>query len=268
VYGDEPVGEISRADLQDLVDQLVARGLSASTVQTPIAALMSVYRRELDRERAKVNPAHGLRMPRVRGRRDRIATPAEAARLIAAVPEGDRAVWATAFYGGLRRGELEALRAEAIDLAASEIRVVSGWDEIEGEQATKGRERRKVPLIPTLRSALAAHTLATGRRGGDLVFGETASGPMDPKRLVRRADKAWEAAGLERVVLHSCRHTFASIAIAAGVNIGTVSAALGHASVKVTWDRYHHLMPGTMEQAAELIEAYIDTPVAEASSGS
>jgi integrase len=73
-----------------------------------------------------------------------------------------------------------------------------------------------------------------------------------------RADAAWKAARLKRITPHGCRHSFASIAIAAGVNIGTVSAALGHASVKITWDRYHHLMPGTMEQAAELIQAYMD----------
>jgi acetyltransferase len=44
---------------------------------------------------------------------------------------------------------------------------------------------------------------------------------------------------------------------AAEVNIGTVSAALGHASVTITWDRYHHLLPGTMDQAADLIQAYV-----------
>jgi integrase len=70
-------------------------------------------------------------------------------------------------------------------------------------------------------------------------------------------DRAWKAAGLQRITLHECRHTFASIAIAAGVNIGTVSAAMGHSSVKVTWDRYHHLMPGTMDEAAERIQNYI-----------
>ena len=53
---------------------------------------------------------------------------------------------------------------------------------------------------------------------------------------------------------HECRHSFASIAIAAGANIGTVSAALGLAGVTITWDRYHHLLPGTLDQAGDLIE--------------
>lgn len=40
---------------------------------------------------------------------------------------------------------------------------------------------------------------------------------------------------------------------------------MGHASVTITWDRYHHLMPGTMDDAGELIQAYIDRPATEAS---
>jgi integrase len=134
----------------------------------------------------------------------------------------------------------------------------AGWDTVEGEQPTKGRERRTVPIISELRTILVEHKVRTGRRDADLIFGATASSPFATKPLQDRADTAWRAAGLERITPHECRHTFASIAIAAGVNIGTVSAALGHASVTITWDRYHHLMPGTMEQAAELIQGYIE----------
>jgi integrase len=55
-----------------------------------------------------VNPTSGLELPAARGGRDRIAPPAEAAELIAALLPRDRALWATAMYAGLRRGELIA----------------------------------------------------------------------------------------------------------------------------------------------------------------
>jgi integrase len=197
-------------------------------------------------------------LPSGGGRRERFATPVEAKALLAALRVEDRAVWATAFYAGLRRGELMALRDQAVDIKAGEIRVVAGWDEVAGEQETKGRERRAVPIIGELSMILAAHRLRTGRRGGDLMFGGSETSPFAPKPMQQRADDAWEEAKIARITLHECRHTFASIAIAAGVNIGTVSAALGHASVTITWDRYHHLMPGTMGQAAGLMQAYIE----------
>jgi integrase len=93
------------------------------------------------------------------------------------------------------------------------------------------------------------------RSGG--AFGATAVSRFCPNALKYRADRAWKAAGLQRITPHECCHSFASIVIAAGVNIGTVSAALGHASVTITWDRYHHLLPGAMDQAADLIQAYV-----------
>ena len=58
----------------------------------------------MSRGEVDLNPTTGLELPAVRGKRDRIASPEEAARLIAALPASDRALWATAMYGGLRRG--------------------------------------------------------------------------------------------------------------------------------------------------------------------
>jgi integrase len=256
--GNEPLDQISRDDLQELVDVLAAEGLAATTIETTINAVRAIYRHEIGRDRIRRNPTRDVTLPSGGNRRERFATPIEARALLAVLPVEDRAVWATAFYAGLRRGELLALRDKAIDLDAGEIAVVAGWDPVEGEQETKGRARRTVPIIGELRAVLAAHRLRTGRRGADLAFGATAVSPFCHKGLQRRADRAWEAAGLDRITLHECRPTFASIAIAAGVNIGTVSAALGHASVTITWDRYHHLMPGTMDQAAGLIQTYIE----------
>jgi integrase len=51
--------------------------------------------------------------------------------------------------------------------------------------------------------------------------------------------------------------TFASIAIAAGVNTNGLSAYLGHSSIQTTFDRYGHLMPGSEDVAAGLIDAYL-----------
>lgn len=256
--GIEPLDQIARADLQALVHELAAEGLAATTIETTINAVRAIYRHELGRDRLKTNPTRGVTLPSGGARRERFATPAEAKLQLAALDVEERPIWATAFYAGLRRGELMALRDQAVDLDAGEIRVHAGWDLIEGEQETKGRGHRTVPIIGELASILRAHRLRSGRRGADLVFGASAVSPFGPKGLQRHADAAWKAAGLERITLHECRHTFASIAIASGVNIGTVSAALGHASVTITWDRYHHLMPGTMDEAASLIQAYVE----------
>ena len=250
------VSAITRTDLQDLVDRLVAEGLNASTIGVTMLPLRAIYKRAVSRGEVAVNPTTGLEMPAVRGGRDRIASPAECAKLLNALSEQDRPIWATAMYAGLRRGEIMALRVEDIDLAGGVIHVSRGWDTLEGEIATKSGKDRRVPIPAVLRSFLAAHLLQLGRRDG-LTFGLSTVSPFNAHRLSDRAATAWRRAELDGITLHECRHTFASLMIAAGVNAKALSTYMGHANISITLDRYGHLMPGNEDEAAGMLDAYL-----------
>ena len=50
----------------------------------------------------------------------------------------------------------------------------------------------------------------------------------------------------------------ASILIAAGVNAKALSTYLGHSSIRITLDRYGHLMPGNEDEAVALVDAYLE----------
>jgi integrase len=206
-----------------------------------------------------VNPTAGLELPAPKGKRDRVAEPGEAAALLAALDVDDRAVWATAMYAGLRRGELLALRWEDVDLAAGVIRVERSYDpkaRVFGEPKSSAG-RRTVPIAAALRDVLVEHKLRSGRRDDDLMFGRTRETPFDTSRLWRRAETAWKRAELESIGLHECRHSFASLMIAAGVNAKALSTYMGHASITITLDRYGHMFPGNEEKAAGLLDAYL-----------
>jgi integrase len=258
-FGAARLSDINRLQLQDLADQLLADGHDPSTIRNTLLPLRAVYRRALSRGEVAVNPTTGVELPAVRGKRDRIASPAEAAALIAALPaEHDRAVWAVAFYAGLRLGELQALRDEDVDLQAGVIRVERSWDKKTGLIEPKSAAgRRKVPIVAELRGHLAAHRLARPPDGsGGLFFG--ADGPVSRTSLLKRARHAWAAAHLDPIGLHEARHTFASVLIAARVNVKAISTYLGHSSITITLDRYGHLMPGNETEAVGLVDAYLE----------
>ena len=109
------------------------------------------------------------------------------------------------------------------------------------------------------------------------MFGATAVSPFKGTATITGARRAWgwrhvrnpEAIGpkkiwtkahenaLEPIRLHECRHTFASLMIAAGANAKALSTYMGHSSVSITLDRYGHLMPGNEADAAALLDAYL-----------
>jgi integrase len=252
------LADVARADLQCFADELVAAGLNASTLAGTVQPLRLIFGHAVHHGELAVNPCNGLRLPAVRSRRERVAGPAEAAALIAAVPERDRAFWATAMYAGLRLGELQALRVEDIDMAAGIIRIERGRDAKEGMIELKSRAgRRRVPILAGLRDLLLDHLARTGLSGSDLIFGRTAQDPLDSSTVQGRADRAWRDAGLERITPHGCRHSYGSILIAAGVNAKAIQTFMGHSSITVTYDIYGHLLPGSEAEAASLADAYL-----------
>jgi len=184
-------------------------------------------------------------------------------------------LWATAFYAGLRLGELRALRWDDVDLAVGLIRVERGWDDKAGLIAPKSKKgRRRVPIIGALGAYLEKHRELTGRTGRDLVFGWTASSPFTPSHMKRRALKAWTATAvgaflrgeslpieLRPIGFHELRHSFVSFAAAAVGPNGErlkpeeVGDMVGHSAIYMT-ERYRHEFEGRAKTYGGVLDNY------------
>jgi integrase len=251
---------VTRNHLQDLVDDLLAEGNAASTIRNAILPVRAIYRRATDGDQVAINPTLKLRLPAVRGKRERTARVDEAAALLSALPDQDRALWATALYAGLRRGELQALDWADIDLDNNLINVVRAWDQKAGPISPKSRAgERRVPIPKTLRQHLLTHRLRQGHAHSGFVFANSHGRPFDPGTILARARKAWRIAAMQPITLHECRHTYAAFMIAAGINAKALSTYMGHTSITVTLDRYGHLLPGNEHQAATALDRWLNT---------
>ena len=263
--------EIRRGTLNQLVGKLQAQGLSASTVRNILMPLRAIFRRAIDLELVAVNPTAGLALPQDGGRRERFATAAELGLLLAVLPARDRPVWATAAYAGLRRGELMALRWSDVDLGAGVIHVKRSHNPEVGTtgEPKSGAGTRRVPIPPVLRDYLVEHSMRA-RPGQPLVFARSAlagrrrgpDGPFSDSGLSQRARKAWADHGLEPLTLHECRHTYASLMIAADESPKALQTYLGHSSITTTYDRYGHLMPAAEAASANRLQHYLDIEAA------
>ena len=257
------LGSVERGDVQALVDDWLRSGASASSVRNRLMPLRVIYRLALQDGEVATSPCEHLRLPAVRSRRDRVVGPTEARDLLAALPLDIRALYATATYAGLRRGELRALRWTDVDLAAAVIRVRRSADDKAGEQEPKTRAgRRDVPIIGALQGVLAEWR--STRRGSGLVFpGRTPEVPFTPSNVYRKARAAWRRAGLEGIVPHEGRHSAVTLMIAAGANALVVKTVVGHASIDTTYDLYGHLLAGEESSLRTLVDAFVRDDLGE-----
>ncbi len=169
LIGAEKPSAITTYDLQLLVDRWHAEDQSAATLRNTIKPLQAIYRRAKSRGGLPVNPTQDLELPDRRARKVEIVAPEVAARLLAALPAADQAVWGTALYAGLRYGELRALRWNAVDFVAGTVAVRESWDPKAGSIHLKTRtSMRSVPMPDRLRQLLLDRRLdapnATGAR--------------------------------------------------------------------------------------------------------
>ena len=91
----------------------------------------------------------------------------------------------------------------------------------------------------------------------NLIFTNATGGPMPQRDIERRFRDVADAAGLEGMRFHDCRHTFAVNALRAGDDVKTVQGNLGHATAAFTLDRYGHFTEAMQQASAARMERFI-----------
>ena len=223
------------------------------------------------------NPAEGVPVPKGPERDEEEgfdaemrALSAEEAVALLKASRGDRyaALYWLALATGMRQGEMLALPWKNVDLSQGVVRVrrtlviVKGGFEYAPPKT--GRSRRDVELraetIQALRDHRKRQLEERMRLGGTpedhgLVFATTTGTPIRRQNLHRRHFKPLlKEAGLPDVRFHDLRHTFATLTLANGADLNTVSKMLGHASIKTTLDIYAHVIPGMQKRALSALD--------------
>lgn len=164
----------------------------------------------------------------------------------------------SAFYTGMRRGEILALRWTDIDFPARLIRVRRSYSSRYGEGPVKtGASIRDIGIPATLVDALQAHLALQRSMPGFSPDFLVCGGPTHLGSYTIRNRKISYAgdAGLPQIRIHDFRHSHASLLVNNGINIQEVARRLGHSNVQVTWNTYAHLYPREEERAIAVLDA-------------
>jgi integrase len=214
------------------------------------------------------NAAEPVKPPRPRREEIRPLTPEQARALFAAV-SGTRneALYVVAVTAGLRRGELQGLKWEDLDLEAGMLQVRRTLSEPKGGhifEAPKSGKGRNIRLTRRAVEALRAHRKRQleerMERAGlwqeqGLVFPSEVGTPRLGGNLHRSFKAALRHAGLPEIRFHDMRHTCATLLLRQGVNPKFVQELLGHADIALTLNVYSHVLPDTGDATAGAMDA-------------
>lgn len=258
--GHRKLQDVDRRTVKVLVARWQRDGLNGSTIRNNLDPLRVIVREAIDVGELTVDPLAKLRLPQGDTAERHVLQPGDFAAYLEALPEGDRALWGTALFAGLRRGELQALRWQDIDLDASRLTVARNYDDEGKVFVTPKSEASAAPvgIVKPLRALLAAHKLRTGRGDDDLVFGRTPDAPFTPSTIGRRAREAWKAKALEPIVLHGGRHSAASFAHASGMDDVALQGFVRHSDVRTTKNIYVHRFDSDREADVARMDDYLD----------
>ena len=256
-FGTYQLADIDRAALGAWIVELTAEGLAPATVHKIVQILTKTLRAAVNDGRLARNPADRLDLPQLEDREMRFLTPHEVEALADAIDERYRALVVLGAYGGLRLGEMFALRAEHVDLLHGHLDVMETVATVRGRivvNAPKTKAgKRRVPLPRIVVEALEEHIAAWP---GELVFTAPEGGYVRSELWRRRFwHPAVERAGLAPLRPHDLRHTAVGMWIAAGASPNEIKSRAGHTSTVVVLDRYGHRLPGTAERVTDALDA-------------
>ena len=172
-----------------------------------------------------------------------------------------------AVLGGLRRGEIAALRWRHIDLTGAQLAVVQSAEQttagVRYKEPKSGRGRT-IALSATLLTELRAHRvrlarelLQVGKRlsDDDFVVTQADGSPLRPHSLGQEWVRFVARNGaLPRIRFHDLRHAHATHLLSSGVHPKVASERLGHSKIGITLDLYSHVLPNMQADAAALVD--------------
>lgn len=272
--GSIPINELQQKDLQQFYSRLKTNGrlkdvdhygpeLSDSMVRRAHKLCRMALKQAVKDGIIKNNPSDNCKIPPKKAREMSILTPEEMHRLlIQAKHDNYYELFLLEAATGMRRGEICGLKWDDINLQSGEINISRQAAVVDGKISIctpKTKSSSRTIIIPPK----VAGVLREYKRNvfSEWVFPSPLDNekPRHPCSVTKILYKLLDRIGCKRVRFHDLRHTFATNAIASGMDIKTLSSIIGHISTETTVNIYTHLTDQMKQEAAKQIDSGIGT---------
>lgn len=261
--GNIPLNKMTVSDIQQLctwmkTDGNVEGGLADSQVVNCHSLCYRALEKAVKDRLIARNPAEGCKLPALKREEMKILSREAMQRLlIQAKEENYYELFLLELATGLRLGELMALQWDDLDLTTGELRInkqvnMIGAELVVNEPKTKAAVRTMI-LPPAVRKVMAEYKTRVNSRW---LFPSPKKEdmPLRPSVVHQRLHRLLDHAGCERIRFHDLRHTFATNALAHGMDVKTLSTILGHVSSATTLNTYSHITDEMRQRAAVKID--------------
>lgn len=242
--GNTKLASIRRADVQKFITHRSGE-VSPASITKELNVLKHLLGLAVEWELIPVNPAHGVKPPKVPAGRVRYLQPAELRAVLEACPGWLRPIAGVAVSTGMRRGEILGLRWLDVDFKGGRIMLPQ----------TKNGEGRIVYLNVLAQQALAMVPRNDCKPTDRIFNGEQ----MSPDNVSLAFLRSCRAVNISDFRFHDLRHTAASWMRMSGADIHTVALVLGHKDLRMA-ARYQHLSPAFLSSAVKLLDKAFAEP--------
>ena len=272
--GGKIISRITRLDIQKLYQKLKKEGRVhdhpeygyelSDTMVLRIHAMLHRCLKDAERDHIiPYNPTDGTKLPKNSYKPKQVLDREQMDAFLAAVDKNE--TWRDFFYTelttGLRRGEICGLMWKDFDASTGTLKILRSVNapkrgELEIGETKTERGRRTIRLPPSTIQRLKErkkHSIS------QWIFPD----PLAPEKPVRpSAAYYWmkvllKEAGLPHIRFHDLRHTFATHALASGVDAKTLSGILGHTNASFTLDTYTHVTPDMQKAASDVVGGFL-----------
>lgn len=262
-FGSLPLNAVTTYQINEWVQRSI-KTKNPGSVNQHCNVMAGLFSAALADGLIRTNPCVGMRRPRIQYKEQRFLTLEESWMLIENSQQMLEAMVALAIFGGMRFGELSALRRKDINVLKSQVRVrqsvIYARNKWHFEIPKTKNSIRTVTIPRSVMRIVEDHLEEFVPADKDSLLFEKNGTPYQRGafRLMYWLPLT-RSVGLEGLRFHDLRHTFVSLWIALGRNPKEVSKAAGHSSVAFTLDRYGHLYEDDEEGLADALDNMINT---------